>query len=78
MSVIAQRLWSEIESAPELVQAEVLDFILFVKAKGKAGCVALEPDQLYAGRVRRRGLRGRYAHRRVDAGGSATLGRERC
>lgn len=33
MSVLAQRLWSEIESAPEKVQAEVLDFILFVKSK---------------------------------------------
>ncbi len=34
LSVIAQRLLHEIESAPEPVQAEVLDFILFVKAKG--------------------------------------------
>ena len=34
MSAITQRLWNEIESAPEPVQAEVLDFILFVKSKG--------------------------------------------
>lgn len=40
MSVLTQRLWNEIESAPEQVQAEALDFILFVKAKsgnGRAG-----------------------------------------
>ena len=34
MSAISQRLWDEIESAPEPVRAEVLDFILFVKSKG--------------------------------------------
>jgi uncharacterized protein (DUF433 family) len=33
MSVIAQRLFAEIESAPETVQSEVLDFVLFVKAR---------------------------------------------
>ena len=33
MSVLTQRLFSEIESAPEPVQAEVLDFLLFVKAR---------------------------------------------
>jgi uncharacterized protein (DUF433 family) len=37
MSVLTQRIASEIESAPEPVQAEVLDFVLFVKArKGSA------------------------------------------
>ncbi len=33
MSVITQRIVSEIEAAPEPVQAEVLDFVLFVKAR---------------------------------------------
>lgn len=33
MSVLTQRLFNEIESAPETVQAEVLDFVLFAKAK---------------------------------------------
>lgn len=33
MSVLTQRLFTEIESAPEPVQAEVLDFVLFVKAR---------------------------------------------
>ena len=33
MSVLTQRLLTEIESAPEPVQAEVLDFVLFVKAR---------------------------------------------
>lgn len=33
MSVLTQRIVSEIESAPETVQAEVPDFVLFVKAR---------------------------------------------
>ena len=33
MTVLTQRIVSEIESAPEPVQAEVLDFVLFVKAR---------------------------------------------
>lgn len=33
MSVLTQRIVSEIESAPEPIQAEVLDFVLFVKAR---------------------------------------------
>ena len=33
MSVLTQRLLAEIESAPEPIQAEVLDFVLFVKSK---------------------------------------------
>lgn len=33
MSTITQRIVSEIEAAPEPVQAEVLDFVLFVKAR---------------------------------------------
>jgi uncharacterized protein (DUF433 family) len=33
MSTLAQRIVSEIEAAPEPVQAEVLDFVLFVKAR---------------------------------------------
>jgi uncharacterized protein (DUF433 family) len=33
MSTITEKLRHEIESAPEPIQAEVLDFILFVKAR---------------------------------------------
>ena len=33
MSVLTQRIVNEIESAPEPIQAEVLDFVLFVKAR---------------------------------------------
>ena len=33
MSVLTHRLLAEIESAPEPIQAEVLDFVLFVKSK---------------------------------------------
>ncbi len=33
MTVLTQRIVSEIESAPEPIQAEVLDFVLFVKAR---------------------------------------------
>ena len=50
MSVITQRLLHEIESAPEPVQAEVLDFILFMKAKGgNAGESGLARIQRTAG-----------------------------
>jgi uncharacterized protein (DUF433 family) len=40
MSLITQRLVSEIESAPEPVQSEVLDFVLFVKARNQGTEVA--------------------------------------
>lgn len=33
MSVLTDRLFREIESVPEPIQAEVLDFVLFVKAR---------------------------------------------
>jgi uncharacterized protein (DUF433 family) len=33
MTALTQRIVSEIEAAPEPVQAEVLDFVLFVKAR---------------------------------------------
>ena len=33
MSSLTQRLFSELESAPEPVQAEALDFVLFLKAR---------------------------------------------
>lgn len=33
MSVITQRIVSEIESAPEPIQAEVLDFVIFLKTR---------------------------------------------
>lgn len=46
MSVRTQRLFSEIDSAPESVKAETLDFVLFVKSRlgsgnGAAGHEAL-------------------------------------
>jgi uncharacterized protein (DUF433 family) len=37
MSVLSERLLTEIESAPEPIQAEVLDFVLFVKARHQNG-----------------------------------------
>jgi uncharacterized protein (DUF433 family) len=43
MSVITQRLLTEIESAPEPVQAEVLDFVLFVKARHPAASIGKTP-----------------------------------
>ncbi len=39
MSAITEKLLTEIESAPELLQAEVLDFVLFVKARHSRGAV---------------------------------------
>ncbi len=43
MSVLTQRLFSEIESAPESVKAETLDFVLFVKSRlGSVNGVAEE------------------------------------
>jgi hypothetical protein len=33
MTRLTQRIVNEIESAPEPIQAEVLDFVLFVKAR---------------------------------------------
>ncbi len=33
MSLLTQRIFTEIEAAPETVQAEVLDFVLFAKAR---------------------------------------------
>jgi uncharacterized protein (DUF433 family) len=39
MSVLTQRLLTEIESAPEPVQAEVLDFVLFVKARHSGAAI---------------------------------------
>ena len=36
MTALTQRIFSEIEAAPEPVQAEVLDFVLFVKARAGA------------------------------------------
>ena len=40
MSIVTQRLLSEIETAPEPVQSEVLDFVLFVKARNSGAEVA--------------------------------------
>ncbi|MCU0795917.1 MAG: DUF433 domain-containing protein [Akkermansiaceae bacterium] len=48
MSTLTERIVSEIEGAPEPVQAEVLDFVLFVKAR--AGAVAIPGS---SGRIQR-------------------------
>ena len=48
MSTLTQRIVSEIEAAPEPVQAEVLDFVLFVKAR--AGTAAIPGS---SGRIQR-------------------------
>ncbi len=39
MSVISQRIFSEIESTPEPFQAEVLDFVILLKARKGDGVV---------------------------------------
>jgi len=45
MSVLTQRIVNEIESAPEPIQEEVLDFVLFVKARagGESGSIRRTP-----------------------------------
>lgn len=43
MSVLKQRLLDEIESAPEPVQVEVLDFVLFVKARRPSAPIERTP-----------------------------------
>lgn len=45
MSVLTQRIVNAIESAPEPIQQEVLDFALFVKARagGEAGVIRRTP-----------------------------------
>lgn len=48
MSTLTQRIISEIEAAPVPVQAEVLDFVLFVKAR--AGTAAIPGS---SGRIQR-------------------------
>lgn len=46
MSVLTQRIVSEIESASEPIQAEVLDFVLFVKAR--AGGIPDKSPRIYS------------------------------
>ena len=46
MSVLTQRLFSEIESAPESVRAETLDFVLFVKSRLGSGNGAYPAESL--------------------------------
>ena len=48
MTALTQRIVSEIESSPEPVQAEVLDFLLFVKARA-----GTNPDPGSSGRIQR-------------------------
>ena len=43
MSALTQRLLTEIESAPEPIQAEVLDFMLFVKARRSHAAIERTP-----------------------------------
>ena len=42
MSTLTQTLLAEIESAPEPVQREVLDFVVFLKARGSAAAEGTE------------------------------------
>ncbi len=48
MTALTQRIVSEIETAPEPVQSEVLDFVRFVKARAGA-----TPDSGASGRIHR-------------------------
>ena len=48
MSALTQRIVSEIEAASEPVQAEVLDFVLFVKARA-----GIAPESGSSGRIQR-------------------------
>ncbi len=48
MTALTQRIVSEIEAASEPVQSEVLDFVLFVKARAGA-----TPDSGNSGRIHR-------------------------
>jgi len=48
MTALTQRIVSEIEAAPEPVQSEVLDFVLFIKARAGA-----TPDFGASGRIHR-------------------------
>lgn len=48
MTALTQRIVSEIETAPEPVQSEVLDFVLFVKSRAGA-----TPDSSISGRIHR-------------------------
>ena len=63
MTTITQRIVSEIEATPELIQAEVLDFVLFVKAR--AGTL---PDPDSSGRIQ---------HSPGVCGGEACIGMTR-
>jgi hypothetical protein len=53
VTFLTQRIVSEIEAAPEPVQAEVLDFVLFVKARagfsGEASEILNSPRQSWNG-----------------------------
>jgi hypothetical protein len=42
MSTLTQTLLTEIESAPEVVQREVLDFVVFLKTRGSAAAEGAE------------------------------------
>ncbi len=63
MTALTQRIVSEIEAAPEPVQAEVLDFVLFVKAR--------------AGTVPASASPGRIQHTPGVCGGEACIGMTR-
>jgi len=47
MTSLTRRIVSEIEAASEPVQAEVLDFLLFIKARSGAGADALASGRIY-------------------------------
>ena len=46
MSTLTERIVSEIEAAPEPVQAEVLDFVLFVKARAGTAPIPGSPGRI--------------------------------
>jgi hypothetical protein len=51
MSTLTQTLFTEIESAPEPVQREVLDFVVFLKTRGSVAREGAESLLPLAGRA---------------------------
>ena len=51
MSTLTQTLFTEIESAPEPVQREVLDFVVFLKTRSSAAQEGMESLLPLAGRA---------------------------
>jgi hypothetical protein len=51
MSTLTQTLFTEIESAPEPMQREVLDFVVFLKTRGSAALEGAESLLPLAGKA---------------------------